>query len=218
MKLKQIAKALEAQGHSVVFSTRKDGSIVIRRIDGVAYQAKSGNAQARAMLGVSLSSAQESQLLKIRTPKGKRAKPMAQLPIEIRRELRRAQRIFRKKGVDEGKPTTKNIRYTLREYGEAEVYRRLKQAIRYARGVAYPENVRTLSIRIFADANKLAGRIEGDILTRLYRVAEYLAAHADDDTITESMIKDILEELYTGEGGNDDWANVANRLENVLKI
>ena len=219
MTLKQIVKQLLEKGHKITYTLRKDGSIVIRRIDGVAYQNKQGNAEARALAGVKLSPAKEAQLLKLRTPTGRFGnKATAPLPDPIRKELRKAQRVFRKRGVKEGKPTTRNIRYTLREYGEAEVYRRLKQAIRYARGVAYPENVRTLSMRILADANKLAGRVDGDIIRRLYSIAEYLAQHAEDDTILERQIQDILDVLYAGEGGNDEWANVADYLENVLNI
>lgn len=220
MTLKQIVKQLLEKGHKVTYTLRKDGSIVIRRIDGVAYQNKQGNAEARALAGVSLSLAQQQQLAKIALPKGSRARKKKEaLPQEIKRHLQRVQRKFRKKGLDAGKPTTKNLRWVLKNLGYAEAERRLTQAERYVRGIAYPENVRTLAERIWADAVKV-GETDGEWGNRLTRIAEYLYDAAEKDIITEDQLSTILHDcdLYEAEQGSADWRNVTERIEVVLEI
>lgn len=212
MTLREIAKVLQSQGVNLNYRQRKDGSIVITRIDGVSYRNKSGNAKARALLGETLSSARIEQLQRIRTPKGKFGHKKAEaLDKELKKELRKVQREFRKRGVKEGKPTTRNLRWAIKHHGREEAVRRLKQANRYARGIAYPENVIALALRLEADAKKLDGHAS-DLLTQ---TAEYLRAHSEDDTITEDMIKDALEALYEMEKGGADSGYVTTWAMNV---
>ena len=76
MTLRELVKELRSQGHQVEYYNRKDGSILIRSIDGIDYKGASGNAVARAMgealnLNAELSQARKTQL-KIIKPKGAR--------------------------------------------------------------------------------------------------------------------------------------------------
>lgn len=220
MKLKNIVTKLRDAGHSVTYRVRKDGSIVIQTIDGKKFTGKSGNAAARALAGVSLSLAQQQQLAKIALPKGSRARKKKEaLPQELKRHLQRVQRKFRKMGLEAGKPTTKNVRWVLRNKGYAEAERRLTQAERYARGIAYPENVKALAETIWADAVKV-GETDSEWGNRLIRIAEYLYDAAEKDIITEDQLKAVLHDcdLYDAENGSADWRNAIERIELVLGI
>lgn len=194
MTLMQIAETLKSQGVAINYRQRKDGSIVITRIDGVSYQNKSGNAKARALLGETLSSARSEQLQKIRTPKGKWGhKKESRLDNRLKKELRKVQSQFRKKGVTEGKPTMRNLRYILKHYGMEEAFRKLRQASRYARGIAYPENVDAFAFKLIDTANKLNEMGRNAEARKLKHLAKYLKRHRDDDTITEEMLSSAIE-------------------------
>lgn len=216
MKLRQAVKMLRAQGHAINYRERADGSIVVTRVDGVSYRNKSGNAKVRALAGITMTQAQTQQLARIRTPKGKFGhKKTTKLSADVKKELKRVQALFRKKGVEAGKPTTKNVRWTIEHLGEEEARARLKQASRYARHVAYPDNVRTLAERIRKDA---MGR-QDRYATRLNAIAQYLEEHAEDDTIREEQLGKAYEResgLYGAENGSGNWANAISTLEKIF--
>lgn len=216
MTLIDIVGILRSQGHSLNFRYRKDGSIVITRIDGKSYRNKSGNALARQMAGETLSEARKAQLTKIRTPKGVFGhKRKAPLPDSIKRVLRKAQRLYRKTGAEAGKPTTKNIRWTIAHYGEAEAKRRLEQSMRYARGIAYPENILALAERVGDFINKID---DIDIREKALKINLHLRDHAYDDSITEEMLEDLIADMYDAE----HWAQagikdkVLSSLSNMM--
>ena len=217
MKLRQAVKMLRAQGHAINYRERADGSIVVTRVDGVSYRNKSGNAKVRSLAGITMTEAQTQQLARIRTPKGKFGhKKTKKLSVGVKKELKRVQALFRKKGVEAGKPTTKNVRWAIEHLGEEEATRRLKQASRYARHIAYPENVRTLAERLRIDASKR----KEDYARRLRDVADYVEAHAEDDTITEEMLSAVYDDdgdLYMAENGNGNWANAIRNLETIFR-
>lgn len=61
MNLREIVKLLRENDVSITYRKRKDGSIVIKTINGTKYSGKEGNEMARAMTGQQLSAAQYSQ-------------------------------------------------------------------------------------------------------------------------------------------------------------
>ena len=216
MKLRQAVKMLRAQGHAINYRERADGSIVVTRVDGVSYRNKSGNAKVRSLAGITMTTAQKAQLEGIRTQKGKFGHNRKQkLSPAVKRELQRVQALFRENGIAAGKPTTKNLRWVEKNKGEKEAMERLKQARRYARHVAYPENVRTLAKRIRKDA---MGR-QDRYATRLEAIAKYLEDHAEDDTIREEQLGKAYEResgLYRAENGSGNWANAISTLEKIF--
>ena len=142
MSVREIIQELQRQGHKVSFFVRKDGGVRITKIDETRFTGSQGNIVARTMIGTSLSERRSRQLESIRTPKGKFGhKTTTKLSPEMTKALRKAQRLFRKYDVKGGKPTTRNLRYIIKEKGETEAFRRLNQSIRYAKGLAYEENV-----------------------------------------------------------------------------
>ena len=156
IKLIEIIKILEAQGHEVEYAHRKDGGYIIKKIDGQKFSGKLGNEFARTMVGAKLSQARQVQLARIRTPKGKRAQKLAPLPEDVKRALRKVQRTWRKKHPDiRGTASTKNIRYFWKEHGTEATIQSLDKSYRYAQGLAYIDNVNFLLQRIRNDLDKV---------------------------------------------------------------
>lgn len=155
MTIKQLIDLLQEQGHEIEYSKRKDGGYIIRRIDGVHFTGKKGNEVARKMMGQELSIARKVQLLRIRTPKGKKQQKKTPLPDELKKELRKIQREWRKKHPTiEGTVSTRGLRYQYETYGEEVAKATLDKAYRYSQGLAYVDNVLHLIERIKLDLTK----------------------------------------------------------------
>lgn len=142
IKLLDIVKILVESGHQIEYTKRTDGSIRITSIDGQKYKASEGNTRARQMTGNVISARRSVQLARIQKVTRRRKTP---LPSEVKKELARVQRKWRRKKVrGEGTVTTKNVRYVMEHFGEQEAMRRLLEAERYSEGLAYTENVKAL--------------------------------------------------------------------------
>ena len=155
ISLIEIIKLLQAQGHEVEYTHRKDGGYIIRKIDGQRFSGKVGNTIARNMVGAKLSQARQVQLARIRLPKGRKYTKLAPLPEDVKKALRKVQRSWRKKHPDiRGTASTKNIRWYLKEHGKEATIQSLDKSYRYAQGLAYIDNVNFLLQRIQDDLNK----------------------------------------------------------------
>ena len=163
----EIVKELRALGHEVKTYQRTDTQgrkrgVIIRSIDGVYYQGSKGNEVARNLVGATLSQYQQETLEKLNKRPSKLAPAKRRLdPIDeaIKKKLRRIQKLYRKKGSEYGLPTLKKYRYLLKTKGEAEANRLLEQAERYARGLAYEENIEAFILRLEQANYKLDGRL-----------------------------------------------------------
>ena len=139
MTLRELVNELRKQGHQVEYYNRKDGSILIRSIDGVDYKdGAAGNKVARAMgqamnLNAELSQARKTQL-KIIKPKGKRTP----LPKALEVKLKKVQKLYNKNKVPiaQGRITKKLIREIYQNEGAEAARKKLTQAQRYAEGFA----------------------------------------------------------------------------------
>lgn len=151
-----VVQKLQSQGHRVKFHRRKDGGIVITRINGISFRGKTGNVRAREMAGVELSLARKVQLERIRTPKKQWGhKKQAPLPKEIIKQMRKVQKEWRKTHPDiRGTISTSNVRYYYSQYGEEKTLEAIDKALRYAQGYAYIENVLIIIERINQDLYK----------------------------------------------------------------
>ena len=182
MTIREIIKDLKEAGYNVSFYERKDGGIRITRINGQTFSGSHGNQRAREIVGASLSEARVKALGKLKTPKGKGSynkRRKEKLSEETKKEIQRLQRLYRKAGKGEGKPTIRNYRYILRTRGKKEAERLLKQAERRIMGYAYPENVDALLSRIKMDINKLR-KVAHEDLSRAYdRIKELKESFLD---------------------------------------
>ena len=186
----EVVRQLQAQGHEVDYYVRKDGGILVKKIDGERYPSgASGNARARQLAGASISEARVKQL-KYATRQRKVKKPS--LDDVIEKEYQRVKKKWNKAfKPKEGKPHPAGyfgrgrIAYALKHYGKEEALRRIREAERYASGVAYSKNVEQL-----AYFTKSAGdtyqsqelqKLADDILQNAYTIREEWIAPAYDE-------------------------------------
>lgn len=192
MTIRQIAQQLRSQGHVVQYYVRKDGGVLIKEIDGQKYSGALGNLTARAMVGEKISTKRAGQLWKI-TYTGKRAE--ATLPDrEIKNLLHKVQRKWRKafyKGTGEippqGRKTQAKVAWNIKYKGREEAIRLLKEAEKYASGIAYTENIAHL-----ADYTNTAGQHLNN--QALMDLAQDIKTYGF--MIKESSIQPAYKELY----------------------
>ena len=195
MTLRELVNELRKQGHQVEYYNRKDGSILIRSIDGIDYKdGAAGNKVARAMgeamnLNAELSQARKKQL-EIIKPKGKRTP----LPKYLEVKLKKVQKIYNKNKVplSQGRITKKLIRRIYQEEGEEAARKKLTRSQRYAEGYATNATIDAF-ITAIESYRKLfdEGSQESEALKKL----------EDDVRISSGIIKDewiypAYKELY----------------------
>lgn len=157
MTIKELIIDLKNKGYDVSYYKRKDGGYRITRINSEYFRGSEGNIEARRIAGVELSEARARALSKLTTPKGKgsynkrRKSPVDE---ETKKFIQKLQRMYRKAGKAEGKPTIRNYRYILKTKGKAEADRLLRQSARRILGYAYVENVDALLMRLRMDLEK----------------------------------------------------------------
>ena len=209
-----VVSQLVASGHQVEYYIRKDGGILIRRIDGEHFSGAHGNARARQLVGSQLSEAREKQLA-YATATRKAQRKLPNISQTIEEEYKRVKKIwnkaFKAKG---GKPSPAGyfgkgrIKYAQKMYGEEEALRRIREAERYATGTAYSKNVQHLAMFIqMASAQYQSQELE--------KVAEDLLANAY--AIKEETIYPAYQELYKLNAGQDP-KEIAKNLRKILRL
>jgi len=159
MTLIEIVKELQTRGNAVEWRKRSDGGIIITQINGVKYSGASGNVAGRSIVGATLSVARVKQLefnvnKYIRNMK-KPQKSSFDTDIDLLKMLKKAQRLWNKNRVRSmGKITKRKLRYYYKTEGRQKAVAYLESRIRYAHGLAYPENVDWLVERIRRLANE----------------------------------------------------------------
>lgn len=213
MTMIEVVRQLQSQGHEIDFYVRKDGGILVRSIDGQKFPSgASGNAVARQMAGVQISEARISQL-KFATRARKVKKPP--LDDEVRKEFLRVKKkwnkAFKSKG---GKPHPagyfgwNRIKYAIDKYGKEEALRRIHEAEKYASGIAYEKNVRTLAVFV----RNAGAQYQSEELLKLAQDIEDNAF-----AIKESWIAPAYDELYKLNAGVEP-KQVANNTRRILRL
>ena len=209
----EVVKTLQSQGHEVEFYVRKDGGILIKRIDNERYPTgASGNARARQMAGASISEARVKQLkYATRQRKGKKTSIDDEIEKEYQRVKKKWNRAFRPK---KGKPHPAGyfgkgrIRYALEHYGKEEALRRIREAERYASGIAYSKNVQILA-QFIASAGQQYNSQE------LIQLSQDLVDNAY--TIRDEWIQPAYDELYRLNQGVPP-KEVARNTRTILRL
>lgn len=144
MNVATMIKELEKLGFKVDARRRTDGGWIITKINDMTFSGASGNQYARRVLGVELSQAriEQTHFNVVKYIEGQKKK--ASLDDEMKKELRRVQRIWRKNKV-QGRITAKKVKEHLKDAGREEAMSYLKRQGRYGQGFAYVENVRYLA-------------------------------------------------------------------------
>lgn len=213
MTMREVVTSLQSRGHQVSFYVRKDGGILIKSIDGQRFPSGAkGNKIARFMVGENISEARSSQL-KFATRQRKYKRPV--LDDEVRQEWQRVKkkwnRAFKAKG---GKPHPagyfgwKRINDSIKNYGKDEALRRIREAERYASGIAYSKNVEILAQFV----KNAAINSQSDDLMKL---ADDIVMYAY--SIKEEWIQPAYDELYKLNKGISP-KQVAENTRKVLRL
>lgn len=210
MTLRQIVMELIARGHKVNYYVRKDGGLVIHSIDGTHYSGKTGNAVARKMLGVALSTRRKVQLERINTQRNWK-KSQTPIPEDLEKYRLKVNRLLRK-AVKVGTLSKRNLREMIEERGVEGAWEYLKEQERRARGLAYNSVI-----------NGLLARLEEDKLTAPIEEQEKLESLIQDirnnmDNISFDSVFRIFDELYNYEMGQLSIDTLVSRVRSILKI
>ena len=214
MTLRQIAYELQKKGYSVRFRERKGGGIEITAINDEVFKNRKGNAEARKLIGEELTPYQKKHLQNIKTPKGtfgNRAKIKTPLPSDVMKQLKKVQRLQRKLGREE-RATTKNVRYNIEHFGIEETQRLLSQAERYAKGIAYNENVMWLQKRVEAYYH-YSNKQE---VYNIMKILEDITSNKKE--IRETQLQEMYQLYYELEKGalnSKDFETLARMILNV---
>lgn len=205
MTATQMASELHKRGIKAELIFRKEGGARITNINGKSFKGSEGNAEARRILGQSLSQTQQKHLQSIRTNKGtfghRKKKALEDDLIKMQEKVNRAfkkgvkEGRFKQKGKDAPRVTRSKIRYRLAKYGRQATEEYLQRALKYAKGFTYTENLIALKQRLEADAGKKPS-------APLKRVIQALDACINQDkSIKEKDFQDLLSLVYTWEQG-----------------
>lgn len=212
MTLRDIVAKLQAEGHTVEYRVRTDGSIIIKRIDSQKFTyGATGNVAARAMAKQSLDKRRASQL-----EYATRAKSAYKsVDEQITEEFKRVKKIWKKAfPYRKGKPHPAGyfgitrIKYTMKRYGKEEALRRILEAEKYATGLAYSKNVAFLAAQI----RKAAADYQSEELSKLADDIE-----ANGYTIREEWISNAYEALYKLNDGMPP-KEVARNVRKILRL
>ena len=215
MTLREIISKLQGEGHKVEYRVRSDGGIIIKRIDSQRFTyGATGNVVARSMVGESAKiSEARSKQLSYATKSHQAKKPT--LDEDIEREYQRVKKKWRKAFKSQkGKPHPagyfgkRRIRYAVEKYGKAEALRRIREAERYASGIAYSKNVAILASFIRSAGERFESK-------ELIKLSEDLEANAY--TIREEWIQPAYDELYKLNSGTPP-KEVARNARAILRL
>lgn len=208
MNLIDIIKELEKTGHSVVYTHRKDGGYIIRSIDGIHYSGKTGNQMARNIVGAKLSLARQVQLKRIKTPKGRKSIKREQLPEDLVKEMKRIQRLWRKKHPTiEGTISMRGLRYQYETYGKEQAMLSLDKSFRYSQGYAYIDNVQHLLERIRLDLNKVPSQEMENV---------YILIEQKMMIFKEEWLNHIYNIMYEWEKGSIETNECARQIRAII--
>lgn len=164
MNTLEIIAALRKQGHKVAYRKRTDGGYLITKLDRERFTGAKGNARGREILGVSLSKARREQTSYNVASYIRGKKKTRTLDQEIKYQLRKVQREWRKNKV-KGKVTAHNVKRHIREFGMEEAMEYLKRQSRYGAGFAYEKNVEYLAQYVEDIAKSLDETTKAEAMT-----------------------------------------------------
>lgn len=154
LSMKEVVRRLESTGVKVVVYKRKDGGLLIKEINGTKFSGAKGNQIARWMVGATISEARKEQTEmatkhRLQYRKGTRRKPKNEISKELKKAQAKVNKLRRKQDkIGGGIATTRHIANVVKEQGEQEALRLLKQQELYVQGLAYTENIEHLKTRI----------------------------------------------------------------------
>ena len=156
MKLVNLINQMRRDGFKINYRIRTDGGVIITSINDVKFSGAKGNTALREYAGVKLSAKQEAQrqynvkkFIKLDTEYNTQKKKAKTLDNDIKKVLRKVQRLWRKSSnITTGNVTARKVKYRLKNFGREEALSYLSRMELRARGIAYVENVEHLAMEI----------------------------------------------------------------------
>lgn len=219
MNLRQLVNKLTQEGHKVTFRERTDRGIVITSVDGKRFKGKAGNVYVREYTGEKLSRRRAEQLSRLKVVKHRRVEP---LTAEMKKELQKAQRLFREHNVgshkeDKRKATIKTaqVRASIQKVGYKETLASLKRAQKYAKNEVFIESIEAVKLRLQADIEKeevyqAIAPIEDIIEEMDYIIDNNLA-------ISQDLFSQFLQKIYDWENNTLESEELFNEWRKVYK-
>lgn len=199
MTIRNIIDILVSQGRKITWRQRKDGGILITKIDSKAFSGAKGNIMARQLTGQELSTARSLQLSKI-TQERIINKDLYSYYRKVKKKWKSTKRTA-------GEITWKKVKWQMKD-NPKEVMRYLLEKEKYASGIAYYEVVEALAQYI----EDYAQRKESPELQDL---ADEVRANADN--IKDEWIYPAYQELYELDHGIP-VKDVINNVKRILRI
>lgn len=211
MTLLKIVDELRKEGHSVELRTRSDGGIIVVSIDGIKYTGKEGNKRARSIASVKLSTAQIEQRAKnVKYQKGRKRKKLKKLSQDIKKDLVKVQRLWRKT-KSKGRVTTKKVRWILEHEGEEGAKEYLRKMKLYALGVAYEANVDYIIMRL--ERLKMQYPNNADRIQKTIDLIEEIKQF-----FQEKWIELVYNIVYEIEGNRININNGLSQIETIIRM
>lgn len=216
MTTKQLVAELKSQGYAIEYSTRKDGGILVKSINGVKYQKAEGNKQVRLLTGIPLSEKKSRQLSSIKPPK------LMKLDNKILNQIRRINRKLKNASVyyqkNFGRITRRHVRYLIESYGWEYALTKLKQRELYLAGYAYDKNVRYILIRLQGLLEQYeSGLLEADKV-RIEALKNLINKIQNESySFKEKWIQRFYEEIYKAEQGTISLDTLINTLNSIMR-
>lgn len=176
MNIKEIIDELRKLGMEVKYRKRTDGGYLIKEINNMTFTGSKGNAYARQILGVELSQARIEQTNFNVTKYIASQKKKATLDKELKQDLRKVQRQWRKNEVH-AKITSKKVKQHIEESGRAAAKEYLGKMTRYGEGLAYLDNVEWLA-KYYEDLARSV-LLEDQLQDDLFAFAEKIRSKAE---------------------------------------
>lgn len=176
MNIKTIIEELRKLGMDVKYRKRTDGGYLIQEINNMTFTGSKGNAYARKILGVELSQARIEQTNYNVTKYISEQKKKATLEPEIKKELKKVQRQWQKKGV-KAKVTARKVKEHIAKDGKLAAKEYLGKMTRYGEGLAYLDNVEWLA-KYYEDLAR-GVLLDDDLQNALFEFANEIRAKAE---------------------------------------
>lgn len=210
MSIKEIIELLIKEGYEVEARKRADGGYFIRKINGESFRGSLGNAKARKIVGAELSQARTIQLQRIRFGH----KKLAKIPDDLKKELQKVQRLWRKKHPDiRGTLSMRGLRFFYQTYGKEAAHASLQKSFRYAQGLAYIENVNWLVERLNMLKTTLDAR--GEDTSSVEQAISIIESRML--SFKEEWIHECYEAIYECEKGGIDADELARRIKLICQ-
>lgn len=190
MSVKESIEELRRLGYKVEARKRSDGGYIITSINGLKFSGATGNTYARSLLGEELSQKRAEQLTFNVKKYIKGAKKKATLDEEMKKELRKVQRKWRKNKVT-AHITSKKVKEHIKSEGRAGAKEYLRRMSRYGEGLAYEENVEYLARYVEDVALSVRDR---ELQNASFEVANYI--RSKKPVFKEEWIADVYSYWY----------------------